>query len=382
MEQDCEAPPKSPPGCRAILTFTGSAGEQNDVTVRPRDAAGRGVIEDAGAPITAGSGCESTAPGRVACTYDEALVELGDQADRVLLGDPASGAHTIAVDGGDGDDTLTGANDNDHLRGGAGADVLNGAGLDDRLEGGAGPDVLNGGSGVDTVDYSARTAPLTVDLHRGATSGEAGEGDQLQRVEAVVGGSGDDVLTGSGQRDSLYGEFGDDRLLGLANEDRLRGGPGDDALDGGSNRDSLELFEIPGGVRDRVHCGSARDLVLDQRRQDLLEPDCERIAARDHEVLTIPAQPLRLTPSAIVYRVPCSGSIGGCAGRLEISRPGVVRPLGSAEYRHPNNEVDRYLRLAVPVGDTARLHGEILEVRLGDRAEELCAPCRWRIRLP
>ena len=404
VTQNCERHPKSPPGCLLTLRFTAAAGETNDITVGARDGQGRGVIEDAAAPLTAGSGCESTGPRQVTCVYDVAVIDLGDGADRALIADIASGQSSLTVDGGDGDDALTGGNDNDTLKGGPGSDVLAGAGLDDRLDGGPGGDVLrggdghdilddgdaggllsgdllNGGAGVDTVDYSRRTGPLTVDLQVDQVGGEAGESDELRRIEAVKGGFGDDTLIGSGQRDILFGELGDDRLHGLANRDSLSGGPGDDLLDGGSNRDNFDLFELPGGGQDRVVCGTALDFVADPRRHDLLEPDCERINAADHPNLSVPAQPLRVKPHAIVYRVACSGSFYGCIGRLEIRRAGSGDTLGAVRYRYPNNEDDRYLKLAVPVGHTRPLRGKLLEIRLEDAAGELCDPCRWRIRL-
>ncbi|RJF89912.1 hypothetical protein D3874_08015 [Oleomonas cavernae] len=53
------------------------------------------------------------------------------------------------LDGGDGDDLLYGAQDNDELVGGAGVDTLDGNSGNDVLVGGLGADLLKGGQGLD-----------------------------------------------------------------------------------------------------------------------------------------------------------------------------------------------------------------------------------------
>lgn len=55
------------------------------------------------------------------------------------------------VDGGAGDDTLTGSGGLDRLDGGDGNDTLSGLQENDRLDGGAGDDVLIGGTGTDQL---------------------------------------------------------------------------------------------------------------------------------------------------------------------------------------------------------------------------------------
>ena len=59
------------------------------------------------------------------------------------------------IEGGTGNDTLTGTAGNDRLYGHAGADILNGGDGNDFLRGGAGADTLNGGNGNDTLVYDA-----------------------------------------------------------------------------------------------------------------------------------------------------------------------------------------------------------------------------------
>ncbi|ESW59590.1 MAG: type I secretion protein, partial [Rhodobacter sp. CACIA14H1] len=106
-----------------------------------------------------------------------------------------SDAITVAVslDGGAGNDALTGTGGADTLLGGAGNDTLNGGAGADSLDGGADNDLLTGGAGSDTLQGGTGADTLT---------GGAGN-DQLS------GGDGDDILTVGGA-DSAFGGAGDD----------------------------------------------------------------------------------------------------------------------------------------------------------------------------
>ena len=133
--------------------------------------------------------------------------------------------------------TLTGGAGNDALDGSSGKDSLDGGSGDDRLDGGTGGDTLAGGDGVDTLDYSSRTANLTVDEDNSADDGESGERDNLRSdVEVVIGGRGNDRLTGDGAANRLYGGDGDDTIDGAGGGDTIAGGPGVDTADYGARR--------------------------------------------------------------------------------------------------------------------------------------------------
>jgi Ca2+-binding RTX toxin-like protein len=164
--------------------------------------------------------------------------------------------------GGAGNDKLIGRTSDDFyaigdsLDGGDGNDTLQGGGNNDMLVGGLGSDLMKGGGGFDIVDYSARKNNLTVGIGTQADDGEAGEKDNVWLdVEEVIGGSGNDkltgnatncvllglagndTLTGGGGVDALHGGSGNDKLFGLAGNDFLDGGQGIDTLDGGSGAD-------------------------------------------------------------------------------------------------------------------------------------------------
>ncbi len=179
----------------------------------------------------------------------------------------------VATDqhGGAGDDNLLGGSANDLLEGGAGNDSLAGNGGDDLLRGGEGDDVLDGGSGVDTADYSDASTDLTIDLGlvSAQDTGAAGM-DTLVNVETVLGGSGNDVLTGNDADNTLEGGLGDDVLEGGDGFDVLRGGAGNDSLSdsagggaliGGSGDDFIDghasYLDDPGAVQVNLSAAAA-----------------------------------------------------------------------------------------------------------------------------
>ena len=142
-----------------------------------------------------------------------------------------SGEGFVNITGSDGADDLTGNSLANMLRGGAGDDILRGGGGNDILDGGAGNDTFFGGAGVDTilgginangdslgdtVDYSAEGYALTITLSDTgiAVVAEAGggdaQGDKLLGIEGIIGGGGNDVLTGGSAGSAIFGGAGDD----------------------------------------------------------------------------------------------------------------------------------------------------------------------------
>lgn len=208
---------------------------------------------------------------------------FGDDGDDVVDGGAGSdilvgGNGDDALHGGEGDDRLDGSQGNDVALAGAGTDVVLGGAGDDRLEGGEGDDLISdgtgrdsvlgqegddvlavaldgeadtfdGGDGVDTLDLTAATSGVAVDLAAGTAVGTDIGTDRVVSVDIVRGGSGADTLTGDAGANALYGGDG---------QDHLAGGSGDDLLDGGSGRDAI----LDGAGRDVVHGGEGDDLIL------------------------------------------------------------------------------------------------------------------------
>lgn len=109
--------------------------------------------------------------------------------------------------------------------------VITGNSNNNVLNGRAGADHLIGGGGVDTVSYAGDTAGVNADLMRaGAQSGGYAQGDVLSGIRSLIGGSGNDVLTGDGQNNRLSGGAGNDTLNGGGHNDLLTGGIGADTF--------------------------------------------------------------------------------------------------------------------------------------------------------
>lgn len=147
------------------------------------------------------------------------------------------------IKGGSGNDNITGNALNNVIDGGDGNDILaGGAGDDTFLQGSAadGNDTISGGAGVDTVTYASRSADITAVLDGTTPSGDTGnaEADLLGTdVENLVGGSGNDTLTGNASANEIVGGAGDDVISGLGGDDTLEGGADDDTIDCGSGFD-------------------------------------------------------------------------------------------------------------------------------------------------
>lgn len=160
----------------------------------------------------------------------------------------------LTINGGDGDDIITG---------GAGADVINGGNGNDTFKAAAtdGNDTFNGGAGTDKADYSTRTADLTIKMDGATASGDltALEADLIGTdVEDLVGGSGNDTLTGNASSNHIQGGLGDDKLSGGVNAgactsdaDILDGEAGNDIFDQGAAADCGDVMNGGAGV-DRV----------------------------------------------------------------------------------------------------------------------------------
>ncbi|WP_299843963.1 Hint domain-containing protein [uncultured Jannaschia sp.] len=194
-------------------------------------------------------------------------LRLGAGDDSVLAG---NGNDTI--DGGSGQDTLHGEAGADRITGGTGDDLLDGGTGDDRFlfRSGDGNDTVIGGGGTDTLDFSALSAPVTVD-YDGSGQGHAMTGADtitFSGIERVILSEHADFLTagddsigvhaeGRGGNDTLWGGTGGDTLLGGTGDDNAFGDAGNDSIDGGAGND-----DIGGDAgNDTVSGGAGNDYV-------------------------------------------------------------------------------------------------------------------------
>jgi hypothetical protein len=170
-------------------------------------------------------------------------------------------------------ENMSGTAFSDVIRGTDGDNVLFGVGGNDIFDGGAGNDiyvpVLGGNvvifdaSGNDTIDYSAASGGINLDLSRsnGSMQSIDTSGSKLAlfgEIENAIGTSYDDSITGGGANNILVGQGGNDRLLGQSGHDVLIGGAGDDEINGGSDRD----IAVGGRGADRINAGSGQDILI------------------------------------------------------------------------------------------------------------------------
>ena len=157
-----------------------------------------------------------------------------------------------------GDDILFGGDGNDWLFGGDGDDEMYGGNDNDVFIGGQGADAHYGGNGIDTVDYSASTQAININMTvNWSFGGIESQGDTFYSIENIIGTDHDDIIVGTngllGNR--LDGGDGEDVIFGEDGDDLIIGGAGHDDMYGGDGIDSF-LFETPGPDfigADRIH---------------------------------------------------------------------------------------------------------------------------------
>lgn len=145
-------------------------------------------------------------------------VVFGHGGDDDILG--GGGRDMLYGDGGA--DRILGGDDDDYINGGAGNDTVFGGNGNDWIvaEQGDGNDTyygddMVGGTGNDTLDMSAITANITVDLgngmmNRGSVSSDQTGTDTIWGIENFVGGTGHDTITASKAVNVIDGGGGND----------------------------------------------------------------------------------------------------------------------------------------------------------------------------
>src|SRR5262249_54232815 len=107
-------------------------------------------------------------------------------------------------------------------------------------------------------------SPVTVNLATGtATRVTVGAG-AVSHIANVLGGAGNDKLTGDANSNILLGGKGNDTLSGGAGRDLLLGGLGNDALNGGGDDDIL----IGGTTSYDANPAALDALMAEWRRTD------------------------------------------------------------------------------------------------------------------
>jgi Ca2+-binding RTX toxin-like protein len=147
---------------------------------------------------------------------------------------------TNVITGNVGDNVIVGRGGADLLSGGDGNDTLRGGAGSDTLRADEGDDLMIGGNalGIDLFDCGIAT-PFTVNLATGTASSASTGDDTLSGIEDVLGGGGNDTITGGTGANSLFGQGGDDSISGGNGTDTLSGDLGTDTLTGGAGMDTF-----------------------------------------------------------------------------------------------------------------------------------------------
>ncbi len=132
----------------------------------------------------------------------------------------------------------------ENVVGGKGNDTLTGDGGNNAFAGSAGKDVIDGKGGIDIIDYFDKTTSVKVTLNGshsasvyiGGTTASKIE-DTVKNIENVVGGSGNDTLTGDGHDNQFHGADG---------KDVIDGGDGVDTADYSGNTTGISVTLVKG----------------------------------------------------------------------------------------------------------------------------------------
>lgn len=214
--------------------------------------------------------------------------------------------------GGDGSDKLGGGEERDGLYGNSGSDVLNGGDLEDQLQGGDGNDKLFGGSGGTVNRYIEN-----LDGGRGADLLSGGPGFEFYHFDSGWGndtisdsdanavifhgsqenlsirlspGPGPEVTDGTNSVEWddafeiwLVGGRGDDTITGDDQSNDLAGSDGSDTINGGRGNDALssDISDSTGygsydNVPDTIDCGPGTDTVYFDPTRDTVT-NCENL---------------------------------------------------------------------------------------------------------
>ena len=217
-----------------------------------------------------------------------------------------------ALRGGDGSDKLGGGPDKDELYGNGGPDVLNGGNTGDymqggdgndklfagsggtayasteSLDGGRGADLLSGGPGFEYYHFYPGFGNDTIsDSDANAIIFHGSQEDLSIRLSAGPGPEASDgtnsVEWGDSIKIRLVGGSGDDTITGDYRSNDLAGSGGSDTINGGRGNDTLSsdfslstLFGSVDNVPDTIECGPGTDTVYFDPTRDTVT-NCETL---------------------------------------------------------------------------------------------------------
>ena len=285
------------------------------VTATATDAASLSGSDIAQVLVVSQSNVTDTlSAGSLAAGVDRVIVQVDGSGDTVN----ASALSTVAVEldgigsseslsGGQGQVLLVAGKGANSLKGGAGLDTLVSTGGDDTLAGktgiddfqidiGVDPTVEASSSGLDTIDLSGSSVPVTINLNQagaqtvyqnpsfsesvtvvlqgtfakyvGSPAGNVVTAANVDLLYGVAGGN--DTLTGASSHDNIYGVSGGSITLnnGASNDNIYGASGGDVMLNNGANNDNIygasggDIMLNNGANNDNIYGASGGGITL------------------------------------------------------------------------------------------------------------------------
>lgn len=194
--------------------------------------------------------------------------------------------HSNVINGGSGNDTLTGGAESNTLIGGSGNDELNtwisdefnslsGGRGNDYLEGGSGGNSLDGGAGRDTMVggdgqdtyFVDNVGDVVRENYAPYWDNDPNPSDKvISTISWTLGNNLEDLQLSGSMRINGSGNELDNVIVGNDARNVLKGWAGADTLDGGKGRDVL----LGGKGSDTLKGGAGGDKIAGQKGNDLL----------------------------------------------------------------------------------------------------------------
>ena len=143
------------------------------------------------------------------------------------------------------------------------------------IAGSAGNDLVTIAQSAGLISVKGLPAQVTIahaDASDSITFNAGGGNDSVNAATlpmlsvGLLGGAGNDKLTGNAARNSIDGEDGNDTLAGGAGNDSLLGGSGNDKMDGGAGNDGL----VGGVGNDNLLGGAGNDEIVGESGDDTI----------------------------------------------------------------------------------------------------------------
>jgi Ca2+-binding RTX toxin-like protein len=154
------------------------------------------------------------------------------------------------INGGNGNDALTGTTGDDIISGGNGNDQINGGDGNDNISGGSGNDVLIGGRGNNTLDGGDGNDTLTAADGNNIMNGGNGN-------DTITAGNGNNTINGGDGNDTVTVGNGNNTIVGGNGNETVTAGNGNNSFAGGNGNDTI----VVGNGNNTINSGDGNDTI-------------------------------------------------------------------------------------------------------------------------